>query len=115
MHEIMMGFPYRSPHKAPRRSYGMLAPYEYSPFGMQPPYTAMFDMPHTHYAGFPTDAPMRNGIEEATRAQVEAKTELEKVREKYEEIKKKFEDCEKKFKDADERLQMEKRGYGVGW
>lgn len=51
---------------------------------------------------------MSNVVENATRAQVEAKMEWDKAKEKYDEAKKKFEDCERKLKDCDERLRQAK-------
>jgi hypothetical protein len=54
-----------------------------------------------------------NGIEEATRAEVEAVRECEKAKEAYEEAKKKLEECEVKVKEAQTKLQWAKYRGGM--
>jgi hypothetical protein len=109
MYDLTMGYDYRRPHKGLSRFHNAYpASWDLGGFNAYPTFGGVVDTPYFGGGAYTLDAQMQNSIEDATRAHVEAKMELEKVKEKYDEARKKFEECEKKVREAELRLRWAK-------
>lgn len=101
---------YNRHHQYPSPSYRKISAFWGDQSGGYDDYGNMhcgnFDLERPYWFNFGRDS--TNPVEDATRAHVEAKVQLDRAKEKYEEAKKKYEDSDRKMKECDDRLRYVK-------